>query len=155
MPSQQRPARIGFLLSQLGTHAAEVFAEQIQPLGITLSEAGVIRILGRAPGMTQRELATVLGATQSRVVALIDGLERKRLAARTRSTSDRRVQQLELTDQGRDLLPRLRAAAEAQEQAVTKGLSRQQRADLHELLELVAAGQQLDLDVHLGYRRRS
>src|ERR1700759_426204 len=98
VPAPHRPARIGFLLSQLGSHAAEVFAAQLKELGITPSEAGVIRVIARTPDVTQRELADRLGAAQSRVVALIDGLERKGLATRTRSTTDRRVQHLDLTE---------------------------------------------------------
>ncbi len=151
VPTPQRPARIGFLLSQLGAHAADVFAEQIRPLGVTPSEAGVIRLIGRAPGMTQRQLADRLGALQSRVVALIDGLERKGLATRTRSTVDRRAQQLDLTPAGRELLAGLRGAAEAQEAAIAGGLDEQERADLHALLSKLSAHRGLDADVHPGY----
>lgn len=152
MPAPQRPARIGFLLAQLGAHAAEVFAGQIRPLGITPSEAGVIRILGHAPGITQRELADKLGALQSRVVALIDGLERKGLVVRTRSTTDRRRQQLDLTAAGRQMLTGLRAAAQAQEQEIAKVLSEQEKADLYGLLTALSARRGLDADVHPGYR---
>src|SRR4051794_14123852 len=126
VPTAQRPARIGFLLSQLGAHAAELFAEQVKELGITPSEAGVIRVIARTPDVTQRELADHLGAAQSRVVALIDGLEHKGLATRTRSATDRRVQHIDLTEPGRALLRRLRTAAAAQESAITDGLSHHQ-----------------------------
>ena len=150
--AHSRPARIGFLLSQLGTHAAELFAEAVRGLGLTPSEAGVIRIIARAPDMTQRELADQLGATQSRVVALVDGLERKGLAARTRSTTDRRVQHLDLTEAGRALLPRLRTAAEAQEAAITDGLSPEQVEQLYALLGDLATRRGLSPEVHAGYR---
>ncbi|GAB3556335.1 MarR family winged helix-turn-helix transcriptional regulator [Spelaeicoccus albus] len=147
-----RPARIGFLLAQLGTHAADVFAEQIQPLGITPSDAGVLRIIGRSPGIAQRQLADKLGALPSRVVALIDKLERAGLAERTRSTTDRRAQELNLTDDGRKLLAELRKAAMAQEREVTNGLTDEQRTQLHDLLATMSHLQGLDADVHPGYR---
>ena len=88
MSVPQRPARIGFMLAQLGAHAAELFARQTRDLGITPAEAGVIRIIGRTPGISQRELAQKLGAVQSRVVVLIDRLESAGLATRTRRASD-------------------------------------------------------------------
>ena len=112
----------------------------------------VIRIIGRQPGITQRQLADKLGALQSRVVALLDGLERKGLAERNRSTTDRRVQQLDLTDAGRSLLAKLRLAAEAQEAVVAEGLSDQQKGDLYQLLSTLSARRGLDADVHPGYR---
>jgi DNA-binding MarR family transcriptional regulator len=149
----RRPARIGFLLSQLGAHAAEVFAAHVRELGLTPSEAGVVRILAGTPGLTQRELADLLGATQSRVVALVDGLERKGLATRTRSTTDRRAQHVDLTPAGRALLPRLRSAAEAQEAALTDGLTRPQVEQLYSLLGELSALRGLSPDVHTGYRR--
>ena len=152
MPTPKRPARIGFLLAQLGAHAADIFAAEVRPLGVTVSEAGVIRIIGRQPGITQRQLADKLGALQSRVVALLDGLERKGLAERNRSTTDRRVQQLDLTDAGRSLLAKLRLAAEAQEAVVAEGLSDQQKRDLYQLLSTLSARRGLDADVHPGYR---
>lgn len=152
MPTPKRHARIGFLLAQLGAHAADVFAAEVRPLGVTVSEAGVIRIIGRQPGITQRQLADKLGALQSRVVALLDGLERKGLAERNRSTTDRRVQQLDLTDAGRSLLAKLRLAAEAQEAVVAEGLSDQQKGDLYQLLSTLSARRGLDADVHPGYR---
>jgi DNA-binding MarR family transcriptional regulator len=151
--SSRRPARIGFLLSQLGAHAAEVFAAHVKELGLTPSEAGVVRIIAGTPDLTQRELADVLGATQSRVVALVDGLERKGLATRTRSTTDRRVQHVDLTPAGRALLPRLRSAAEAQETALTDGLTPTQVEQLYTLLGELSALRGLSPDVHRGYRR--
>jgi DNA-binding MarR family transcriptional regulator len=153
VPPSSRPARIGFLLSQLGAHAAEVFAAHVRELGITPAEAGVIRVIARTPDVTQRELADHLGAAQSRVVALIDGLERKGLATRTRSATDRRVQHLDLTDAGRALLPRLRSAAEAQEAAITDGLSGPQVEQLYSLLGELSELRGLSPEVHTGYRR--
>lgn len=150
--SSPRPARIGFLLAQLGEHAAQLFAAETRELGVTPAEAGVIRIIGRSPGISQRELAQKLGAAQSRVVALLDRLEDSGLAARTRSESDRRVQRLELTDAGRQTLGALRRAAEAQEAAVTEGLPAAQKAELFALLSTLSALRGLDADVHPGYR---
>jgi DNA-binding MarR family transcriptional regulator len=147
-----RPARIGFLLAQLGAHATDLFAAQTRELGVTPSEAGVVRIVGRTPGISQRELAEKLGAVQSRVVALVDRLEAAGLATRTRSASDRRMQRLELTDAGRRTLADLRRAAQAQEAALTDGLTLEQKNQLHELLARLSALRSLDADVHPGYR---
>lgn len=153
MPSPARhPVRIGFLLSQLGARAAGIFADQLDGLGLTPSEAGVIRIISRTPRLTQRELAERLGTVPSRVVALIDGLERKGLAARTRDETDRRAHYLELTDSGRAMLGELRKAAEAQEATITASLSERQCSELGGLLATLSSGLGLDPDVHPGYR---
>ena len=152
MENSQRPARLGFLLSQLGTHAGELFAAQTRELGITPSEAGVIRIIGRSSGISQRDLADRLGIVQSRVVVVVDRLESVGQIVRRRSTSDRRVQQLELTDVGQATLRALRHAAEAQEAILTDGLTNEQKTKLFELLTAISTLRGLDADVHPGYR---
>ncbi|MDP5227103.1 MULTISPECIES: MarR family transcriptional regulator [Arthrobacter] len=148
----QRPARIGFLLAQLGAHAADIFAEQTRSLGITPSEAGVIRIVARNPGISQRALADRLGAVQSRVVTLVDRLESAGLVSRTRSESDRRMQLLALTNAGESMLGGLRQAAEEQEKQLTSGFTEEQKTALFELLSALGAARGLDAEVHPGYR---
>jgi DNA-binding MarR family transcriptional regulator len=152
MPTARRPARIGFLLTQLGSLAAENFAAKTRELGVTPPEAGVMRILGRQDGMNQRELAEKLGVAQSRVVALVDSLESAGLIIRERSATDRRSQVLQVTDSGRDLLTGLRTAAERQEAEIAEGLSPSDRDQLYELLLKLGDAKGLDRDVHPGYR---
>jgi len=152
MSTARRPARIGFLLTQLGALAAENFAARTRELGITPPEAGVMRILGRQGGMNQRELAEKLGVAQSRVVALVDSLETAGLIIRERSATDRRSQVLQVTDSGRDLLANLRTAAEAQEAELAEGLSADDRDQLYALLLKLGDARGLDRDVHPGYR---
>lgn len=146
-----RTARIGFLLSQLGAFATAAFAAKTRELGISPAEAGVLRILGRQHGINQRELAEKLGTAQSRVVALIDSLETAHYVTRSRSITDRRNQQLQLTDSGRTLLVELRSAAEAQEAEVATGLDPDERHQLYKLLLKLGTAHGLDPDVHPGY----
>ncbi len=152
MASLSRPARIGFLLTQLGSLAAELFAAKSRELGVTPPEAGVIRILGRQPGINQRELAEKLGVAQSRVVALVDSLESAGLIVRVRSMVDRRVQELQVTESGRVVLTHLRTAAETQEAELLEGLDIADRESLYALLMKLSERRGLDRDVHPGYR---
>lgn len=154
MSAPNRPARIGFLLSQLGALASDSFAAKTREFGITPAEAGVLRILGRQPRINQRELAEKLGTAPSRVVALIDSLETTGYVTRSRSITDRRNQQLQLTDSGRTMLAHLRSAAEAQEAEVTSGLDPDERTQLHQLLLKLSTAKALDPDVHPSFRSR-
>jgi DNA-binding MarR family transcriptional regulator len=148
MPAPRRSARIGFLLSQLGSHASAVFAELVAPAGVTPSEAGVIRIIAREPGMSQSGLAQRLGIGQSRLVALLDRLEDAGLVVRVRRAGDRRVQEVGLTDAGRETAARLRRAAETQEAELTAGLDDADRERLAELLARLGRLRGLDPDIH-------
>lgn len=151
MPTH-RPARIGFLLSQLGAHASRRFDERVAEVGLTVQQAGVLRILGRQPGVSQRDLADRLGLVQSRMVALIDGLEHAGLVARTRSEADRRSYELTLTHAGGAKLRELRGVAEAHEAELAASLATPQRDELFVLLSDLATSLGVDAEVHEGYR---
>lgn len=152
--SSHRPPRTGFLLSQLGVFAAARFGELIKPAGLTPPTAGVLRILAREPGLSQRALATRLRAAPSRVVVLVDALEAAGLVVRTRDPEDRRNHRLEVTDAGRDTLSTLRAAAERQNEDILGPLDAGEREAFAALVSKLAAAHGLDPEVHAGYADR-
>lgn len=153
MPAARRSARTGFLLSQLGTFASARFAELIKPTGLTPATAGVLRIIGREPELSQRELAARLGTVPSRVVVLVDTLETAGLVTRSRDRDDRRQHRLTVTEAGRRILDELRAAAETQNIDVLAPLEPTEREVFTALLSKLVAGHHLDHDVHTGYSR--
>ncbi|MEZ2391639.1 MarR family winged helix-turn-helix transcriptional regulator [bacterium RCC_150] len=146
--SHERPRRIAFLLSQLGSMASSRFAEHTKQIGLTPSDAGVLRLLGRSPGLSQRSLADRLGAVPSRVVALIDSLQDRGLVERVRNSADRRNYELHLTDAGRGALRELRGIAEKHEAELLAPLNEEQLAQLATLLARLANGLGLDQDLH-------
>ena len=100
-----KETEIAFLLAQLGAFAAGQFGERAAVVGFTPPEAGLLRLISRAPGQSQQQIAAQLGARPSRLVALVDGLEQRGLVERRRNTEDRRNYALHLTDAGRDPAP--------------------------------------------------
>src|SRR5262245_23971767 len=89
-----------FLLAQIGAHAAARFAERLAPLDLTPPDAGILRILGSEPEITQRALADRLGIFPSRLVLLLDDLSSRGLVERHASSNDRRSHALRLTPKG-------------------------------------------------------
>jgi DNA-binding MarR family transcriptional regulator len=142
-----------FLLAQLGAHAAGRYAEKVAQLELDPAQTGVLHLVAREAGLSQQALADRLGVVPSRVVGLVDGLERRGLVERRRSATDRRSYELRLTGPGRDLMARLREVATAHEREVTAALDADERAQLVALLRKVADQQGLTPGVHPGYRR--
>ena len=147
-PAASRPKRTAFLLSQLGALASTRFAERTRQIGLSPSDAGVLRLIGRSPGLSQRALADRLGAAPSRVVALIDSLQARDLVERERSRTDRRNYELRLTAEGAQVLRQLREIAEAHEAELLAPLTGEQAAQLASLLTQLAGANSLDLDLH-------
>ncbi|SDR22780.1 MarR family winged helix-turn-helix transcriptional regulator [Thermostaphylospora chromogena] len=144
----RRPRRIAFLLSQLGSDASAAFERALAPLGITPSEAGLLRLIGRNPGISQKAVSEHLGVGPSRVVAVLDRLERQGHVERRRSTTDRRSHEIHLTASGERLLAALRPVAESHEAAFTQGLAEDDLDRLAAYLEAIAASRGLSRDVH-------
>ncbi|MGH9590256.1 MAG: MarR family winged helix-turn-helix transcriptional regulator [Terracidiphilus sp.] len=155
MPGEQQerpPISIAFLLSQVGGRSAQVFAELLKPLHFVPAEAGILRLLDRSPGISQQDLARRLNMHASRLVAMIDALEGRGLAARETNDKDRRIYCLRLTAAGREALAAIGRVARAHEQAVCEGLSDAERAQMAGLLRKIAARHGLAPGIHPGYK---
>lgn len=140
--------RIAFLLAQLGAEASAAFEQAVAPLGITASEAGLLRLVGRSPGIGQKAASDHLKVRPSRVVALLDRLEHRGYIERRRSTTDRRSHEVHLTTEGELTLAALRPLAEAHEAAFTKELTETELSRLAAYLATIAASRGLSRDVH-------
>ena len=92
---------------QLGIAGAQItrsFSLLIQHTGLTHKQVGLLAVVDAGVATSQREIATQLHVAPSLVVTLVDQLTRSGAVRRTRSQSDRRVQTIEITDEGRRLL---------------------------------------------------
>lgn len=140
-----------FLLAQVGAHAASMFGERLGELKLVPAHAGILRILGATPALTQQALATALGTLPSRLVVLVDDLESKGLLERRPHESDRRSYALHLTDAGKSTLQSIGRIARAHQQALLAELSQEEQRQLADLLQRVADQQGLIPRVHPGY----
>ncbi|GAA2819148.1 MarR family winged helix-turn-helix transcriptional regulator [Saccharopolyspora taberi] len=152
MPEDHSEIGAAFLLTQLGTHAATRFAERVSALGLTPPQTGMLRMIGGTPGLSQQALAQALGMAPSKIVAFVDELEARGLVRRSRSVRDRRVHELTLTDQGQELMGRIRELAAEHEADFCQPLDADEREQLAGLLRRIAEHHGLAPGVHPGYR---
>ena len=143
---------VAFLLTQLGTHAAARFAERVAEHGLTPPQCGVLGLLRGRPGLSQQELAGILGMVPSRMVALVDELEREGYVQRVRDESDRRRNAVQLTDAGTRAVQTVARVGRAHESEICAALDETEREHLLALLQRVADEQGLTPGVHPGYR---
>lgn len=152
--STPRPRRIAFLLAQLGADASAAFDRALGPLGVTASEAGLLRLIGRNPGISQKAASEQLGVGPSRIVAVLDRLEADGYLERRRSMNDRRSHEVHLTPHGERLLADLRPIADAHEATFTHGLDEADQDRLAGYLQAIAASRGLSRDIHRNTRPR-
>ena len=142
-----------FLLAQLGAHAASKFAERLGGLGLTPADAGILRLLRVAAGLSQQELAAKLQIHPSRLVAILDNLEKRRFVERRANPDDRRLYSLHLAKDGGEVLDRIGKVAREHQDALLAALTKEERHELAALLQRIADQQGLVRGVHPGYQR--
>lgn len=142
-----------FLLAQVGAHAASQFAERLKVIDLTPADAGILRLLRIAAGLSQQDLAGRLGIHPSRLVALLDGLEKRGFVERRPNPDDRRLYSLQLTKGGEEALERIGKVAREHQDALLSALNKDEREVLSSMLLRVADQQGLVRGVHPGYRK--
>jgi DNA-binding MarR family transcriptional regulator len=141
-----------FLLAQFGAHAASQFAERLKIIDLAPSDAGILRLLRFAAGLSQQELAVKLGIHPSRMVAILDNLEKRGFVERRPNPDDRRLYSLHLTASGEETLGKIGKVAREHQEALLAALNAEERRTLGALLLRLADQQGLTRGVHPGYR---
>jgi DNA-binding MarR family transcriptional regulator len=151
--SPKSAAGLAFLLSQVGAHSAARFADRLAPLGFTPPQAGILRVIAESDALSQQALGEKLGMFPSRLVAVLDDLEARKLVERRNSPTDRRTYALHLTVAGRKALDQLASVSRGHQDALCAALSEEERGELASLLRRIADEQKLTPGVHPGYRK--
>ena len=138
------PGGIAFLLAQLGLYGAQQFGARLAPLGLEQRHAGMLFRLAGNQGKSQQAIAQLIGVNATRMVFLVDELEKRGLVERRRNPADRRSHALYLTGQGAETLDRVRAISVEHEAQLSAGLTDAERKQLAALLRRVAAAQGLN-----------
>jgi DNA-binding MarR family transcriptional regulator len=145
---------VAFLLSQVGAHAASSFEERLAAMELKPHHAGLLRMLGANPGLSQQELCDVFGIFPSRLVVLLDELEARRLIDRRDNPSDRRGHRVHLTKAGRKALTGIGKRTLELENDLCRALTGPERETLASLLTRIVAQQNITPAVHPAYRNR-
>ena len=105
---------------------------------LSRSEICVLRVLGRESNCVMGRLADAICRSLSSVTGLIDGLIEKKLVRRERSTSDRRVVEVLLTEAGRTLHEEAMAGPVEFARGLLKGLDAAEQEALLSLFGKIA-----------------
>lgn len=99
---------IGFLLTRVKNVLINSLDADLQPLDLTGPQWAILMRVANGCGRTAADLCRDGSYDTGSMTRMLDRLEEKGFVRRERSTEDRRVVQLALTEQGEALLPQLR-----------------------------------------------
>ena len=126
---------LGFLLSRASGQVVRATNAALAEHGLRVRSYSVLVLACEAPeGLSQRELATVLGLDPSQVVLLVDELVAAGLVERQAAESDRRTRLVVPTAQGRRVRKAAGQAADAAVEAPLGLLADDERDRLRDML---------------------
>jgi MarR family transcriptional regulator, transcriptional regulator for hemolysin len=134
-----RTQPIGLHLQRVAKLLNRSFEEQLAAAGGSLPTWLILLSLKSGRPETQRELAKAVGIQGATMTHHLDALERAGLVTRTRESSNRRVQRVELTQEGDAAFDRLRKVAMKFDQRLRTGLSEEELAQVGDVLDKLAA----------------
>jgi DNA-binding MarR family transcriptional regulator len=95
---------VGFHLRLANVAVFRHFMASLSHLDLTQKQLSALWLIGDNPGVAQIDLAAWLDMDRATMMAIIDRLEARGLVVRSKSKSDRRRQDLNLTEEGDKLL---------------------------------------------------
>jgi len=106
-----------------------------ESLDVEAGMIGVLAIVWRQPGISQNDLATLVALKKSAVTKVVKDLEARGLLVRQRVSQDRRMNALELTENGRAVIEGARALSDALNARLFEGIDGKDRDTFFRVLE--------------------
>lgn len=133
-------APIGLQLTRTSRAVTQAFERAMAAAGGSVSTWQVLLLVRSQTWDNQSSMAEQLGITGATLTHHLNALERKGLVRRWREDSNRRVQRVELTDDGVALFDRLREVALRHDRMLRSQLTDEELAQLGDLLGRLEAG---------------
>jgi MarR family transcriptional regulator for hemolysin len=132
----RRPTRqpIGLTLARTAKIVSRAFDDALSAAGGSAPIWLVLISLKTQPTRNQRELAQAVGIQGATLTHHLNAMEADGLITRRRDPANRRVHQVELTEEGESLFLRLAGAAQAHDRRLRTGLDDAELATLETLL---------------------
>ena len=135
----KREESIGYLMARSVAVMKEAVDEELGPSGLTHAQWVPLMKLYQGEASTVAELGRSCQVDAGAMTRTLDRLEMKGLTRRVRSSEDRRVVHLELTDEGRETAKAIPAALSRAMNAMLAGFSHEEWQQLKTLLSRVLA----------------
>lgn len=126
MPGEDR-ADLGAMVMRLGRRLLAMEEPILARHEITMWAYVVLTALRDRPTRTQAALAAAIGADKTRLIPVLDDLQRRGLLVREPDPADRRVHLLSLTPAGRTRQQAVQADIRAAEESLLAGLATEHR----------------------------
>jgi DNA-binding MarR family transcriptional regulator len=143
LPDLETAFAIGPLIGRVRSMALSALDAELQQYGVTGMQFVILKYLAEDLAETAADLCRLLHYDTGSMTRLVDRLEEKGWVRRERSKDDRRVVRLQVTNAGREALPRLQDSAAVVVQSMLTGFSAAEVTNLRGFLNRMIDNGQL------------
>ena len=136
-PPHQLERAVPYLLARAGERMGNTFGRELRPFKLTLNEWRVCVALHLEAHQRLSEIAAHTSADLSTISRVVDGLIRRGLAQRDRSSEDARAVAISLTAEGALLTEKIIPIAQLYERVALSGIGEEEAEKLRSLLRKV------------------
>ncbi|SNB64022.1 DNA-binding transcriptional regulator, MarR family [Arboricoccus pini] len=133
---------LGYLLRQAAGVLRLRLDRAMADLEVTLPQFAVLTMLANYPGLSNADLARLALLTPQTVSVIVANLARRGTITRRPHSIHGRIQHIDLTDEGRDVLARCRQHVRTIEQDITRDISAGDEAVIRRWLVSIASREQ-------------
>jgi MarR family transcriptional regulator for hemolysin len=131
---------LGYHLAQASIPTNHIFKSHIEAqFQLNKLEFTILMLVSSNADVTPKRLSVAMNIPAPNMTLILDRLEKRELLTRVRSETDRRVQYVRLTEQGRAMAEAVDRETDTMEQELLRHLTEGERGMLFELLRKVAA----------------
>lgn len=135
---------LGYQLTRVKVHVHKIFLHRLASWNLMATEFSVLLLVEANPGIYLRQLGSALDISPPNLVPVVERLVSREVLMRLPSPNDRRLQQLYLTDAGKQLLQQAEAEVKRFEAALDQSLTATERKYLASALKKLIAFQETD-----------
>jgi DNA-binding MarR family transcriptional regulator len=129
---------IGYLLRQANTVFRMQMERALSDYGVTPPQFSVMTMLVAYPGISNADIARLSMLTPPTVSVIVGNLERAGLVVRTPHEVHGRIQQIEVTEEGKSLLAKCRKRVQVLEKELVAGLNVEEEVVVKKWLTSIA-----------------
>jgi DNA-binding MarR family transcriptional regulator len=151
----RRPARpsaledhLGFWLRVLSNHVHRSFERALARHDVTVAQWVALRRLYDVEALSVSELASAVGVDQGSMSRTIERLIRRALVVRQADLVDGRAKRLQLTAEGRRLVPVLARLADDNDRAAFAAIPPRDRQALRRIIDTLVANDGVPIDAN-------
>ena len=138
------PDHLGYWLRKLSNAVSGSFAERLAVHDVSVPQWVVLRVLFDGDSLPLKEIVSRVEVDQGSLSRMVDRLIARGWVRRDADATDRRTVAISLTKEGRLLVPKLAAEADANEKAFFSGLSQREHTKFLRTIQTLLARNQSD-----------